>query len=63
MNRLCPLCSPDEALDMDEWVLNTEAHPLRIVGCQKRAKVKQQQQLKEARKSKFGFSSLWRRRQ
>lgn len=33
---LCPcpgvrsvLCSDDSAFDMDEWVLNTEAHPLR----------------------------------
>lgn len=24
------LFSPDEVLSLDEWVLNTEAHPLRI---------------------------------
>ncbi len=60
-------CSPDEALDWDEWVLNTEAHPLRIAGWEKRAAEKkarvaaeQQQQHKAGRK--FGFSSLWQRK-
>jgi hypothetical protein len=29
---LCWLaCSPDEDLRLDEWVLNTEAHPLRVM--------------------------------
>lgn len=61
--RLAPLrpassfCSPDEALSWDEWVLNTEAHPLRITGAGKGGRGKGN---KGARKSRFGFGNFWR---
>ncbi|GAB4814643.1 hypothetical protein N2152v2_001689 [Parachlorella kessleri] len=55
--------SPDEALDWDDWVLNTEAHPLRIVGSESRPKKQQQQQGSSEQKSRFGLSSLWRRKE
>lgn len=37
--RVC--CSPDDALDWDKWVLNTEAHPLKIVPGGRKVKQKQ----------------------
>ena len=39
------LFSPDDAFDLDEWVLNTEAHPLRVTPAVV-ARPKQQQQHK-----------------
>lgn len=37
-------CSDDSAFNVDEWVLNTEAHPLRISQPQGTAAAEQQQQ-------------------
>ena len=55
------LFSEDSALDLDEFVLNTEAHPLRVFGEKKKKENKKKKREQEVRTEEEEFQGQRRR--